>query len=96
MQETLVRFLGWQDPLEKEMATHCSILAWRISWTEEPGGLQSMGCKGLDTERLTFSLFSEAMAQLGTKATLVPFCSLRAQALRHWSSQFISFLFQIE
>ena len=43
MQEILVRFLGWEDPLEKGMATHSSILAWRISWTEEPGGLQSMG-----------------------------------------------------
>ena len=38
-----VRSLGWEDPLEKEMATHSSILAWRIPWTEEPGGLQSMG-----------------------------------------------------
>ena len=38
-----VQSLGWEDPLEKEMATHCSILAWRIPWTEEPGGLQSMG-----------------------------------------------------
>ena len=37
------RSLGWEDPLEKEMATHSSILAWRIPWTEEPGGLQSMG-----------------------------------------------------
>ena len=43
MQETWVWSLGWEDPLEKEMATHSSILAWRISWTEEPGGLQSMG-----------------------------------------------------
>ena len=43
VQETLVRFLGREDPLEKEMATHCSILAWRIPWTEEPGGLQSTG-----------------------------------------------------
>ena len=43
MQETLVRFLGREDPLEKEMATHSSILAWRIPWTEEPGRLQSMG-----------------------------------------------------
>ena len=43
MQETQVRFLGWEDPLEKEMATHCSILVWRILWTEEPGRLQSMG-----------------------------------------------------
>ena len=43
MQETWVRFLGWEDPLEKEMAIHSSILAWRIPWTGEPGGLQSMG-----------------------------------------------------
>ena len=45
IQETWVQFLGWEDPLEKEMATHSSILAWRIPWTEEPGGLQSMGRK---------------------------------------------------
>ena len=38
-----VRFLGWEDPLEKEMAVHSSTLAWKIPWTEEPGGLQSMG-----------------------------------------------------
>ena len=43
MQETWVRSLGQRDPLEEEMATHSSILAWRIPWTEEPGGLQSMG-----------------------------------------------------
>ena len=43
MWETWVRFLGQEDPLEKEMATHSSILAWRIPWTEEPGGLQSTG-----------------------------------------------------
>ena len=49
MQETWVRFLEWEDPLEKEMATHCSILAWRIPWTEEPGRLQSMGSQELDT-----------------------------------------------
>ena len=42
MQETQVWSLGWEDPLEEEMATHSSILAWRIPWTEEPGGLQSM------------------------------------------------------
>ena len=42
MQETWVQSLGWEDPLEKEMATRSSILAWRIPWTEEPGGLQSM------------------------------------------------------
>ena len=43
MQETQVRSLGQEDPLAKRMATHSSILAWRILWTEEPGGLQSMG-----------------------------------------------------
>ena len=43
MQETWLRSLGWEDPLEEGMATHSSILAWRIPWTEEPGGLQSMG-----------------------------------------------------
>ena len=43
MQETSVQSLGREDPLEKEMATHSSILAWRILWTEEPGGLQSTG-----------------------------------------------------
>ena len=43
MQETQVQSLGWKDPLEKEMATHFSILAWKIPWTEEPGGLQSLG-----------------------------------------------------
>ena len=43
MQEMQFRSLAWEDPLEKEMATHSSILAWEILWTEEPGGLQSMG-----------------------------------------------------
>ena len=43
MQETWVSSLGWEDPLEKGMATHSSILAWRIPWTGEPGELQSMG-----------------------------------------------------
>ena len=45
MQETQVQSLGHEDPLEKDMATHSSILAWRIPWTEEPGGLQFMGLK---------------------------------------------------
>ena len=43
MQETWVRSLGWEDPLEEGMVTHSSILAWRILWTEEPGRLQSIG-----------------------------------------------------
>ena len=43
MEEMWVRFLCWEDPLEKEMATHSSVLAWEIPWTEEPGGLEFMG-----------------------------------------------------
>ena len=54
--ETWVRFLGREDPLQEGMATHSRILAWRISWTEESGGLQSMGGKELDmTEQLPLS-----------------------------------------
>ena len=49
MWESRVQSLGWEDPLEVGMATHSSIPAWRIPWTEEPGGLQSMGCKESDT-----------------------------------------------
>ena len=49
MQETQVRFLSREDPLKKDMATHSSILAWRIPWTEEPGGLQSMRLQESDT-----------------------------------------------
>ena len=56
VQETWVQFLGWEDPLEKEMAIHSSILAWRIPWTEEPGGLQSVGSQESDTtERLNYN-----------------------------------------
>ena len=51
MRDTWVQSLGWKDPLEKEMATHSSTVAWRIPWTEEPGGLQtpSMGSQESDT-----------------------------------------------
>ena len=48
MQETWIQSLGQEDPLEKGMATHCSILAWRVPWTEEPGRLQSMGSDNHD------------------------------------------------
>ena len=48
MQETWVRTLDWEDPLEKEMATGSSILAWRIPWTEEPGGLCPLGHESFD------------------------------------------------
>ena len=49
MPEMLVQSLGWEDPLEKEMATHSSILAWEVLWTEKPGGLQIWGSHGSDT-----------------------------------------------
>ena len=52
-QEIYVRFLSWEDSLEKAMATHSSVLAWRIPWTEEPGGLQSIGHKKLDMTEVT-------------------------------------------
>ena len=57
-----VRFLGWEDPLGKDMATHSSILAWKIPWTEEPGGLWSMG--GCDKQDTTEGL--------GTYAHILP------------------------
>jgi len=58
MWETGVQSLGWEDSLEKEMAIHFSILAWEITWTEEPGGLQSMGSKELYmTEKLTLLMY---------------------------------------
>ena len=56
MQKTWVRSLGREDPLEKEIATHSNVLAWRTSWTEEPGRLQFMGSQRSDTtEQLTFT-----------------------------------------
>ena len=53
MQETWVRSLGWEEPLEKEMATHSSILAWKNPWTEEPGGLQSLGLQRVGQDSAT-------------------------------------------
>ena len=51
IQETWVQSLGWEDPLEKGIATHSSILVWRIPWTEELGGLQSTGSRESDTTK---------------------------------------------
>ena len=64
MQETQVQFLGQEDPLEKEMATHSSILAWEISWTEETGGLQFVG-----SQRVRHDLATE------TITTIIHLCS---------------------
>ena len=58
MQETWISTLGQEDPLEKKMATHSSILAWGVPWTEEPGGLQSVGSPRVGyTEQLTLTWF---------------------------------------
>ena len=61
-QETQVRFLGGEDPLAEDMATHSSILAWSIPWTEEPGGLQSLGSKRLS--EVHFDFFSLSFIQV--------------------------------
>ena len=53
IQETQVQSLGWEDPLEKEMAIHSSTIAWKIPWTEEPGGLQSIGLQRVRHDLVT-------------------------------------------
>ena len=70
VQETLVRSLGQDDPLEKEMATHSSILAWKTPWREEPGGLQSMGLQRVGHD-------------LGTKRQQHPFLILSLLTCLH-------------
>ena len=60
MRKTWVQSLGWEDPLEKEMAIHSSTIAWKILWTEEPGRLQSMGSQRIGHDRAT-SLFTHSL-----------------------------------
>ena len=73
MQETQVASLGWVDPLEEEMATHSSTLAWRIPWTEDPGGLQSVESQDLNaTEQLTHSLPLNLSTRLWVDSVLIP------------------------
>ena len=67
MQETQFQFLGWEDPLENGMATRSSIFVWRIPWTEEPGGLQSMGSQRVGHARATNTL---TLKQLGLPVVL--------------------------
>ena len=59
MQETQVRSLGWEDPLEKEMAIYSSTIAWKIPWTEEPGRLQSMGSQRVGHDRANSLHFTD-------------------------------------
>ena len=73
MQETRVQSLGWEDPLEKEMATHSSTLAWRIPWREEPGRYSPQGCKESDTTELLHTqshLFDTIKSKLKTNNKL--------------------------
>ena len=65
MQETRVRSLGWEDPLEEGMATHSRILAWRIPWTEEPGGNSPWGWKESDTTEQLMLYLSEIILRSG-------------------------------
>ena len=63
--------LGWEDPLEKELAAHSSILAWKIPWTEEPGGLQSMGHKTVGHDLVTKQQRQQHVyLQLGHRANI--------------------------
>ena len=77
MQETQVQSLDWEDPLEKGRAIHSSILAWRILWTEEPGGLPSVGCKESDRWKTnTFPFITLILTEEGTDTLLFCCCSV--------------------
>ena len=89
MQETQVWFLDWEDPLEKEMATHSSILAWRIPWTEEPVRLLSMGHKELDTtywlnhQEREQAIQDESISCVYNNQSLLKFCSSSITSFIH-------------
>ena len=85
MLETWVQFLGREDPLEKEVATHFSILAWKIPWTEEPGGLQFIGCKSRTRLSTIFSFFLFVYVLL-----YLSYCS-NCSSFGHWELVSIGF-----
>ena len=75
VQETWVRSLGWEDPLEKEMAIHSSTVAWKIPWTEEPGRLQSMGSQSpgqKDEDLLSIEAQNKCQGELNPPKLLLP------------------------
>ena len=82
MQETWVQFLVWEDPLEKEMSTHYSILAWRIPWTEEPGRLQSTGGAKSRTQWATSLSLSPPKVTLFGNEVILAGASLVAQKVK--------------
>ena len=80
MRERRVRFLGQKDPLEQEMATHSRILAWRIPWTEEPGGLQSTG-----SQRVRQFSSVQSLSRVRLFATPWPIQSMEFSRQEYWS-----------
>ena len=87
MQETWVWSLGWEDTLEKEMATHSSILAWRIPWMEEPGGLQSTGLQRVRRDFIfTFLSLSYHFTRLHIYALIYDICFSLSDLLHSFSS----------
>ena len=76
MQETWVWSLGWEDPLEEDMATHSSIPVWRIPWAEEPGGLQSMGSKRVGQDWATNHNYWKELEADNPVAISSHFCGL--------------------
>ena len=84
MQETGVRSLGWEDALEKEMATHSSILAWKISWTEEPGGMQSMGSQRVGHDWVANTNTNEGVRDF-EKISLKEMCSFALPPPAVWN-----------
>ena len=86
MQETWVLSLGWEDHLEKRMATHSSILAWRTPWTEEPGGLQSMGLQRVRRDWAHTHRFPLFAASFSLVLCTVNFCCLVPWIQFHHSS----------
>ena len=87
MQETWVRSLGREDPLEKEMATHSSILAWRIPWVEEPGGLQSTGQQRVGHD-FTFTFTFNVVTNLQLLEVL--FLVVVVFNLEHWLGEYFT------
>ena len=91
VQETWVRSLGREDPLEEEMATHSSILAWKIPWTEEPRGLQSRGSQTVGTtEQLTLTEFVGSRPDRSLLQTVTPALSSSRVNIREDSCYLLS------
>ena len=84
MQETQVESLGQEDPLEKGMATHSSILAWRLPWTEEPAGLQSMGLQRVRHTVAEANLIWVSGLAHGVRTACTPSPSPGGQGLPYW------------